>query len=143
MPEFILPGSDAIEFRNLPDVARGYIEAAFFTAPRLDEGEGGIPDDHGFDDLSPNTLDDIRRDCERFADENKAAIETLESNGFDREQIGRDLWFTRNRHGVGFWSRDAQTPEAEAALAALDDAARKFGECDMCLGDDGKVYLHP
>ena len=58
---------------------------------------------------------------------------------FDREQAGRDLWYTRNGHGVGFWDRDDDVygPHADA----LCEVARAMGSVDLYRGDDGKLYL--
>lgn len=148
MPEFCLEGRDSVDFRKLPDILRGYIEAAFFTAPRpgeygddSDADSSAIPEEYDFPDLAPEALQSMRRDCEAFTRANLPAIETLESGSFDGEQIGRDFWFTRNGHGVGFWDRKAEGDAEQAALDALDNAARAFGESDLYLGDDSRVYV--
>ena len=52
------------------------------------------------------------------------------------EQAGRDFWFTRCGHGVGFWDRGLGATGDE-----LSEIARKFGNRDMVLGDDKKVYV--
>lgn len=52
------------------------------------------------------------------------------------ECFGHDFFLTRNHHGAGFWDRN---------LGDLGDrltaAARKFGETDVCLGDNGLLYF--
>ena len=154
MPEFCLEGRDSRDFRELPEMLRGYIEAAFFTAPRPGEygddseaDSAAIPEEYGFPDLAPDALESMRADVERFALENAAAVETLTAGSFDLEQIGRDFWFTRNHHGVGFWDRDADGDadgDAEkTALDCLDTAARTYGETDLIRGDDSAVYVSP
>lgn len=180
MPEFILDGKESPDFASLPALARGYIEAAFFTAPRPgDQGDsqcpgvgepcpkcghtlaehdeheglpvclawacdwtsGDIPESMGFLEIAPQSLADVLADCDAFEKANAAAIETLESGSFDGEQIGRDYWFTRNGYGVGYWDRAAADSGEQAALDALDAAARSQGEIDLYLGDDCRVYF--
>lgn len=55
----------------------------------------------------------------------------------------RNLWLTRNRHGAGFWDRKHISPEADAALDRLTEAAHAEGNEDLIVidgGDDrGKV----
>jgi len=126
MPEFILDGAESHLFRDLPDILKGYIEAAAFTA---EEG-----DPWGFYDLASETRERMRRDCARFEAANAGAIAAC---GLDDQQVGRDLWYSRNGHGTGFWDREGPT----AALAELDAAARALGETSAYRGDDGRIHL--
>lgn len=49
------------------------------------------------------------------------------------EEAGRDLWFTRNHHGVGFWDGGwSDVPDADAFAAE----ARALGEVETFLNDD-------
>ena len=52
--------------------------------------------------------------------------------------LGYDLWFTRNRHGAGFW--DGDWPEPQASV--LTDAAHNVGEIEIYTNDRGhpRVY---
>lgn len=60
----------------------------------------------------------------------------LDLDGLSEEQIGHDLWLTRNGHGAGFWDRGlGQLGEA------LTQHAKDLGTSDAYAGDDGKVYL--
>ena len=126
MSEFMLDGAESRLFHDLPDILKGYIEAAAFTA---DED-----DPWGFHDLAPETLERMRRDCAQFEAANAGAIAAC---GLDDQQVGRDLWFTRNGHGTGFWDRKGPA----AALTELDAAARALGETSAYRGDDGRIYL--
>jgi hypothetical protein len=49
---------------------------------------------------------------------------------------GHDFWLTRNGHGAGFWDGDL----SEDVGNALTEAAKKFGECHLYVGDDGQIY---
>ena len=128
MPEFKLdtssPAGSAIRFDELEPLTQGYVEALFFTS----EDELGTA---AFSDLAPRTLARIIRDCTAF----RAAAGPLIDG--EEERAGRDFWFTRNGHGVGFWEA-GRWPEP--AADTLDRLAR-VGGVDAYLGDDGKVYM--
>jgi len=53
------------------------------------------------------------------------------------EKAGHDFWLTRNGHGAGFWDGDWQEP----AGAELSKASKAFGEINLYVSDDGKLYL--
>lgn len=141
MPRYEMPGADAPDFSALTKFAQGYVKAAFFTA-------SGDPDDEldgkGFSDLSAETVAEIVRECEDFRADNGPMIESLIEDGgpggdYDEAAAGRDFWFTRNGHGVGYWDRGFA---GDMGLVAqhLSDAAERAGQKDIYLGDDGTVY---
>lgn len=140
MPEFILDhGSteSAAEFRKLDSFTQGYLEALFFTSTGT--GDDGDMSNATLADLAPETWNRILSDCAKFqamcpVDLDEACDEAR-INGYDMASAGRDFWFTRNGHGVGFWEQDG------ACWDSLDRAAESFGNVDAYLGDDGKVYL--
>ena len=104
--------------------------------------DGDPFDDHfGPEDLSPETVAEIRSDIEGFLGIEAVgeALDALdsESNGLDDEQIGHDFVLTRNRHGAGFWDRGLG-----AHGETLTRWAHTFGTIGLMLGDDGKVYHH-
>jgi len=153
MPEFCLEGRDSRDFRELPALLRGYIEAAFFTAPRpgeygddSDADSSAIPEEYGFPDLAPEALEAMRKDCEAFERKHARALDALERaesdyrGDYDREAAGRDLWFCRNGHGVGFWARGFKGRAGDIA-ERLSEAARVLGESDLYRGDDSRVYV--
>lgn len=133
----------------------GYIEALFFTesheshniddwdeeenvAYRREVGGGNIPHDSYIGDLDEDTLTDIREECEKFQEENKELLVFAHNHlDYDDRQAGRDFWFTRNRHGVGYWDRD----ELKGGVgAALTEAAQAYGEVDV-FWQDNKIYV--
>jgi hypothetical protein len=140
MPEFILEVRDFRAFEKLDAFTQGYIEALFFTSEDQLDGDWPFNDRRcGVDDLAPETLARIKRDCERFQCENSAALELAydEADDYGETEAGRDFWYTRCGHGAGFW--DGDIPDHLGT--ALTDAAHAFGNLDAYLGDDGKVYL--
>lgn len=118
---------------DLDAFTQGYIEALFFTEeeslrfPDTGPGLGGRMLDGriGFSDLSPETLAAIIADCAAFQDTNGATLAEAYGRDYEAEQAGRDFWFTRNGHGVGYWDRDALEPDSaeyESAVQAMRDA---------------------
>ena len=149
MPDFLETFEDTGDvagtiFTDLSPFARGYIQALFFTEEspgfsmvewwsaetqsELEEGtmDGCLPDDAGFSDLNPDTLARIHTDCREFERKASRLLSIAYSRGYEREQAGRDFWFTRNGHGVGFWDRDEL--DADNLGRDLSDIAKTFGE---------------
>ena len=82
----------------------------------------------------------MRADCDRFYDANAAGLNcegvTFGPDFGQDGRAGHDFWLTRNHHGAGFWDGDWPEPQA----TALTDAAHAFGERNLYLGDDGRIY---
>jgi hypothetical protein len=125
---------------------RQYVETALWStnADHLDpEGTGaeGTMEDHfGFEDVAPEALATMRADLEAFlAGADPLALVFWEAE-LGAEQIGHDLWLTRNGHGAGFWDRFSRGVGA-AFGEHLTEQAKALGSQDIYAGDDGKVYV--
>jgi len=94
---------------------------------------------YGIEDLAPETMERIQKDCSGFQEQNGETISDAECSGeySTWEQAGHDFWLTRNGHGAGFWDGDWSEPAGEQLTAA----AKKFGELSLYVGDDGKLRL--
>jgi|SRR5262252_2923482 len=145
MPEFILElGSDdaAKAFNALGEFEQGYIECAFFCmASGIGiSGADGVTNPR-FDELSTVALAWMLEDCRNFmaSDEWQAwkACEYVCGEAPDDRTSGRCFWYTRNRHGTGFWDHDY--PDAWGAT--LTDAAHDWPECDLYIGDHGLIEV--
>lgn len=149
MPEFILDRGDidtACRFDKLDLFTQSYIEAAFFaddpgrSDPRRASSDGA---DDGepctLADLSEQAWAELQRDAAAFVAKASAALGDQWAD-LDSVQAGHDFWLTRNRHGVGFWGRDDDTYGDAATRDTLDEIAKSFAECNLYLGDDGKIY---
>lgn len=141
MPEFILDhGSPeaARKFNELDAFTQGYIEAMFFT-DASDPDDGDLAN-ATFAELAPAALEKIVSDCARFQAENRAdldeALDTGRINGYDDMGAGRDFWYTRNGHGVGYFDRNLGD-----IGDVMDKAASKWGQVDLYRGDDELIYL--
>lgn len=149
MPEFVLDhgnAESAAQFRALDAFTQGYIEALFFTDEEqlCEESGRDMPavafnletmesrfvggDSPGFGDLAPETLARIIADCAAFQTANAALLDSAYNrDDYKAEQAGRDFWFTRNGHGVGFWDRtqlESDTVEYEALTAEMVASGR-------------------
>jgi hypothetical protein len=126
---------------KLDDFTLAYMEAALWSTNDESDEYGGEPLDsnYSFDDIAPDTLAEIVADCAKFQAENAediAGIDDIRTGQWSTEQLaGHDFWLTRNGHGAGFWDR---------GLGELGDrlseAAEKFGEVCLYVGDDGLIW---
>lgn len=105
-----------------------YIVAALWSST---DGDKPLDDEKTISDLAPETLAKMKGACEKFQAENASDLAAL-----DTEQAGHDFWLTQNRHGAGFWDGDYEEKLGER----LTNAAHKFPEMELYVGDDGKVY---
>ena len=112
--------------------ARDYMLAALFTTdPDPGQGEYAEHDDWTIDNIAPEAYDAMVKDCLSFMD---ACWDDIH---LDLAHAGRDFWYTRNGHGCGFW--DGDWPEAIGGR--LTYACKAYGEQDLYLGDDGRLYV--
>lgn len=131
MPQFILDTGNPEThkaFDAMPEIARGYLEAAFFTGLQYYDGDGEPVeiDGLGLENLDPGSLAAMVADACRFWLENAETLErATESGAYDLEQAGRDFWLSRGGFGVGFLDREELDPETRDAL---DNAASAAGE---------------
>lgn len=114
-----------------------YIEAMFFSSTDESDEQGGEPLDKNYDesDISPELMKKINEDCKDFIAENYEYIKD------DLERAGHDFWFTRNGHGAGFWDGDWEFEvDGNNAGKHLTEASKAYGELNVYVGDDGKLY---
>ena len=107
-------------------ILNGYLDAIEFTDCGPDDAEKqGAP-------WSGDIIDAARCQVSEFVMRTPNPL----LNGITPEQIGHDLWLTRNGHGAGFWDRGlgAQGDSLTAICEAL-------GGVDSYVGDDGLLYL--
>lgn len=156
MPEFILPMGAKIHrsikrtrWDTCDDFTKGYIEAMFFTDTGT--GDDAELEDATVSDLARDAWTSIKADCKAFQKEAKKLLKlAYATNDYDAEQAGRDFWFTRNGHGVGYWDREVlekvavtdRTSGVTFSLATrLSNMADGWGNIDLYRGDNGKVYV--
>ena len=117
-------------------VYNAYLECALWSSYDGDKEE--YLDTLGYSavDMAEHTLSVMYSDCGRFYFDNWELINNLlDACLTDCEQIGHDLWLTRNGHGAGFWDRGLGD-----AGDTLTQAAHVMGEFSLYVGDDNRVY---
>ena len=130
------------------DFTKALFEAALFSTNDESDESGGVPLDKNYDisafDLT--ALETLAKDCERFQaspawqaalEDDDPRADRRAAHGCSLEaSAGHDFWLTRCGHGAGFWDGDWAEPHA----AALTKLSKDFGEVELYLGDDKKIY---
>lgn len=158
MPEFIMNTEGTVEGLEISDLSpfvQGYLEAMFFTncdtrhsmvewfeseeiQADLQEGrlDGDLPTDAGFGDIHIDILNGIVTDCKAFEQEARPLLSMAYARGYDREQAGRDFWYTRCGHGVGYWDRERL--DADGLGDKLSGIARTYGDVYVSFEQDAE-----
>lgn len=123
---------------NINEMINGYKEAFIFAESARDH-EGNFIEYLDDYDFSSSADERIAQDVTAFCSANVAAISEAMSNGATANQIGNDLHFTRNGHGVGFWDR----PEMYTTNTAnrLTSAAEVMPDVSAYIGEDNLIYI--
>ncbi|AIA64682.1 hypothetical protein HL10_gp152 [Cronobacter phage CR8] len=113
----------------------GYFEALYFAESATGNDGEEIDNLAGYE-LSATAKEEGEQACARFLDWHgeKVNLAIAGSDDYDHTQAGRDFWFTRQGHGVGFWDRGLGMVGDD-----LSDAARSFGEKHVFIDDDGLI----
>lgn len=126
----------------------GYVECALWSSMDNSNEQGGEPLDRNYtrNDIAKSALLKMRADVDAFYEANRADCDTCvsprPSEWSADEQIGHDLWLSRNGHGAGFFDAYKGTPYSDDVADRLQEAARKLGEQDLYVGDDGQIYVN-
>jgi len=111
------------------DVTAAYIAAAYFT----DTGDSEQPGSDA--PLAQESRTQAAADVASYM-EHPLVEGALRAGFLTPEQIGHDIWLTRNGHGTGFWDRGM------GRLGDwLSERACALGECTLYQGDDGFLYF--
>lgn len=113
-----------------------YVTCALWSS--TDDDGTPLDSNYSASDIDADTLAKMRADCEEFERRNAVYLgwEWFNGNGNATAQAGHDFWLTRNGHGAGFWDGDWSKPADEI----LTNSAESFGEFNLYIGDDGRIY---
>lgn len=111
-----------------------FLECALWSTNDESDEQGGEPLDSNYSisDIADETIAKLMQSCHRFREQ---CADLLEQAGSD-SQNGHDFWLTRCGHGAGLWDRGYPDDVSDALTSASHD----FGNVDLYLGDDGKIY---
>lgn len=115
--------------KDLSRIANAYFICALWLS--IDENAEPLDSNYSLLDLSFNFRIKSEKDIQEFVE--------LAGNMLDdwnEEQIGHDLWLTRNGHGAGFWDRDLPYKNE---LSELCGFRTKFDTIDLYVTDSGEI----
>jgi hypothetical protein len=110
-----------------------YLETALWSS--TDDDGTPLDRDHAVDDLSAAVVERAHADLHTFY---TGLPEDLQSR-YALVDLAHDFWLTRNGHGAGFW--DGDYPETDGTI--LTEHAKRFGEINLLVGDDGRISAFP
>jgi hypothetical protein len=120
---------------ELDEFTTAYITCALWSS--TDNDSNPLDKNRTIDDLPEATIKQMAADCSKFQTEHAALLKTAyEVEGYNEGHAGHDFWLTRNGHGAGFWDRNLGHVGDR-----LTEAAKKAGEVNLYVGDDGLVYV--
>ncbi len=105
-------------------ILESYLEAALWT----EEDEIGHA---SVNDVSNESRAKANQDVINFMQQAGPLLD-----GIEPEQVGHDLWLTRNGHGAGFWDRGLGEVGDQ-----LSEIARAMGSKHAYRGDDNLIYI--
>jgi hypothetical protein len=108
---------------------RQYLETALWSST-ADNGDA-LDKNYSLEDVSEETFTKAAKDWQEFLVKCGDLLTDL-----DLSDVAHDFWLTRNRHGAGFWDGDYEKDIGEK----LTEIAHSFGEIDLYVGDDNKIY---
>ena len=106
----------------LQDMADAYLECAYFTDVEENESEEV--------EFTSTFKNDAYQACCDF--ENACTTLKIDIRVYSPEQLGHDLWLTRNGHGAGFWDRNDETyPETLRKIFTALARAQGYHEIEF------------
>lgn len=117
--------------KKLNAFEESYIECALWSS--IDDDGAPLDAKYSIEDLADETLKQFKKDCRQFRIKAESFLVDL-----DDSQCGHDFWLTRNGHGTGFWDREYSKLTGDM----LTKMSHLFGECNLYVGDDGKLYIY-
>ena len=115
---------------KLDKFTKSYLETALWSS--TDDNSEALDAKYSVSDLSPEAIEQAQREVEDFLTKAGALLDD-----YDDSVAVHDFWLTRNRHGAGFWDGDY----TKAIGDKLTQLSHSFGEIDLYVGDNGKLYF--
>ena len=123
-----------MKVEKIDPFTRGYLECALWAS--TDSDDKPLDARFSVNELSEEVVIRADQDCRVFSHMAHGLLIEAEKQGRESSSQGHDFWLTRNGHGAGFWDGDW----AEEVGERLTKASEAFGQVDLYLGDDKKIY---
>lgn len=119
---------------SLADFTKQFFETALWSST----GDDDQPLDKKYKvtDFDPTCRKRLTEECAKFWDQVRDDVKLR----WDDRTAGHDFWLTRCEHGAGFWDGDYEYKNGEDDGDYLTELSKAFGNVDLYVGDDGKVY---
>lgn len=109
---------------------QSYLTTALWSS--TDDNGEPLDDTYSIDDLSDEAVEKAKQDVENFLVKAGPLLDK-----YDDSIAVHDFWLTRNRHGAGLWDGDYGDSDGKA----LTKLSHSFGEINLYVGDDNKLYF--
>lgn len=129
-PYYMEKGGSVSDSR-VDEVLNHYVGTALWITD--DENDEPLNTNYSMSDIDEKLLSSMRADIKKFISENEKEIK---ESGMSDDDLGHDLWLTRNHHGSGFWDRNYDEDISEK----LTKAAHELKGTDLYVGDDNKIH---
>ena len=116
-----------------------YLAAALWTG--TDDEGNPLDDNFTVRDFADEARRSARSDLEAFWFEASFVIDVLTHDGQEVPEPSNwphDFWLNRNGHGTGFWDKEERYGAAAEVLSVI---AKRAGEVDVYVGDNGEVFF--
>jgi hypothetical protein len=120
---------------DIDTILKAYLECVIFTEEGYhDEDDNDSFEGKGIYDFSETARKTAKDQIEWFV---SAAADALDD--ISDESIGHDIWYTRNGHGVGFWSRGYEKNIDET----LCELCEILGNVDAYVSENDEICFGP
>lgn len=111
-----------------------YIQTALWSTTAAEQMEMEYLDEvYDITDFDDDTLQAMSKELHEFIDKYYDLVQPADKN-VEISYFAHNFWLTRNGHGAGFWDGDYKNGNK------LTKAAEEYGQLELEVGDDGKIY---
>lgn len=107
-----------------------YLVCALWSS--IDDNDEPFDSNYDINDIDQESWDKSEKEITSFVEKAGNLLDNIED-----EQIGHDIWLTRNHHGAGFWDRGYEKSIGDG----LTKIAHDLGERNVFLNDNGKLSI--
>lgn len=122
--------TQCFNMKKIDKITQSYLITALWSS--TDDDGNPLDSTYSIDDLSTEAIELAEKDTTAFLEKAGALLDN-----YDDSQAVHDFWLTRNRHGAGFWDGDY----AKSIGEKLTKLSHSFGEINLYVGDDNKLYF--